>query len=381
MKYKIRCESCGERFILENIEAGHILNCPVCQEMIELQPLGTPPADDTADKATDPGIWPTLIPSKQIKPSPEPITPAEAPTATKGMDLLSEAYDTDVEFHRDLVRFIVPCRALFEVPTVVVMVFIFLIWPFLNMFGFFCCLEWMIQIALIGCICTFFMEIVTETAQGQDYLPYFGSISAAWENFWSDIVVPTVNFICAIMYCQIPAIVGAIILNLIAPPQEVPASSPTGVMDPNAVIISNGETILVWHPAADGILTALSIVGMFFLPMVILILAFDKIKLLLRPDMILQAIRTILKPYLLGWICILIGGGIFYLASLFFPEPQAEQYYFGNTWHIAAVIPLLIIDTLVFIYAMRVVGLLYRHYSHMLPWKLEPEKKHPLEEE
>jgi len=31
-------------------------------------------------------------------------------------------------------------------------------------------------------------------------------------------------------------------------------------------------------------------------------------------------------------------------------------------------------------YAMRVVGLLYRHYEHLLPWQLDPEKKHPLEE-
>ena len=385
MKYSIRCGSCGGRFTLEGFEAGHILNCPHCQSLIQLQRMPALPGEERGVEEPEEEIWPELIRAEEIgKPSDSTVVASssvEETSETEEPGFLEEAsYDPEAEFRRDLVRFIVPCRTAEEVPTLVLMVILFVAWPFLNMFSFFCCLDWLIQLALLGCFCTFFAEIVTETARGGDQLPYFGSISAALENFWSEIVVPTLNFICAVMYCQLPAIVCGIILQVLLPPREVTESTLSGAADPNAIVDLGGETILVWHPAAEVILTVLMIAGMFFLPMVILILAFDRIQLLLRPDIIWEAIRRILKPYLLGWISILIGGGILWLTSSLMPEQDAKEYLRGNYGHIAAIAVLLIADLLVFIYAMRVVGLLYRHYEHLLPWRLEPEKKHPLEE-
>ncbi|GEM_PF-2114801 len=385
MKYEIRCESCGGRFTLEGIEAGHILNCPHCQSQIQLQHRPASSGEERSGEELQDEIWPELVRPDEIgKPSDSTVvvaSSAEESSETGEPGFLEEAsYDPEAEFRRDLVRFIVPCRTAEEVPTLVIMVILFVAWPFLNMFSFFCCLDWLIQLSLLGCFCTFFAEIVTETARGGDQLPYFGSISAALDNFWSEIVVPTLNFIFAVLYCQIPAILGGIILQVLLPPTEVSESIRNGVADPNAVVILAGETGPVWHPAAEAILTALIVVGMFFLPMVILILAFDKVQLLIRPDLIWEAIRRILKPYLLGWISILIGGCILWLTSSLLPEQEFQEYARVNYVHLALVGVLLLVDLLVFIYAMRVVGLLYRHYEHLLPWRLDPEKKHPLEE-
>lgn len=385
MKYESRCQSCGGRFTFEEFEAGEILHCPHCRAQIQLQPPPDSSAEQGSGEESEAGIWPTLIrPAKISKPGAStietPFSDGKDCQADKPGFLAEVLYDPEAEFRRDLVRFIVPCRTKEEVPTLIVIAFLFVVWPYLNMFSFFCCLNWLIQLAVLGCFCTFFFEIVTETARGGDQLPYFGSISAALENFWAEIIVPAINFICAVLYCQIPAILGGIILQGIVPPTESTECTLNGIADPNAVGVLAGETVSVWHPAAEAILTVLTIAGMFFLPMVMLILAFDKIQLLLRPDIIWKAIRQLLRPYLLGWISILVGGGIFWLTRLLLPEQDAEEYVLGTYGHIAVVSVLMVIDLLVFIYAMRVVGLLYRHYEHLLPWPLEPRKKHPLEE-
>jgi DNA-directed RNA polymerase subunit RPC12/RpoP len=385
MKYEIRCGSCGGSFTLEGIEAGSILNCPYCQSRIRLQHQPTSPVQERTDTNPEEEIWPELVhPDEISKPSDSTVVvaySAEKSSETEESGFLEESkYDPEAEFRRDLVRFIVPCRTLGEAATLLIMAILFAVWPFLNMFSFFCCLNWLIQVAMLGCFCTFFAEIITETARGGDQLPYFGSISAALDNFWSEIVVPTSNFVLAVVYCQIPAILIRAIFMIISKPGYSTDTSSGRLVDPNAITVQIQNAANSFDIFSQGILTAAIIIGIFFSPMVFLILSFDRIQLLFRPDLIWEAIRRILKPYLLGWISILIGGGIYWLTSSLLPEQDFQEYARGNYVHIAMVAVLFTVDLLVFIYAMRVVGLLYRHYEHLLPWRLEPEKKHPLEE-
>ncbi|MBN1844549.1 MAG: hypothetical protein JW810_02620, partial [Sedimentisphaerales bacterium] len=206
------------------------------------------------------------------------------------------------------------------------------------------------------------------------------------ENIWSEIVVPTINMFGAFFYTQIPTIlVGAILMQFACSTAPAPVM-PAGMPEPNlagqvagmAAGAGGGELELaLW---AQAILTMTTLGGMFFLPMVLLILSFDAIGLLLRPDLIVRAIGAIWKPYLLGWLCLLAGVAVFWLAMKLVPEPEAGEPGGLVGLRLLVQIPVLTLDLAVFLYAMRVIGLLYLHFQHLLPWTLEKKTKHPLEE-
>ena len=109
-------------------------------------------------------------------------------------------------------------------------------------------------------------NIITDTAEGCDELPYFGSFMEALMNPWTQIIVPLTNFIAALLYCILPSMIAALIYSSITNNYEI-----------------NNQTVQL-------LLTGLSIGGLFFWPMVALVLAYDRINLLLRPDIILRSV-------------------------------------------------------------------------------------------
>ena len=58
--------------------------------------------------------------------------------------------------------------------------------------------------------------------------------------------------------------------------------------------------------------------------MVMLILAVDKISLLLRPNLIIQSIKDVFKPYLICWLCLLVVIAFLY-AVVVVSAPLIEQ--------------------------------------------------------
>ena len=376
MNILIRCPHCHSDFKIDVRFAGQDASCAHCGGRFTVKPIESPNNNEAPSSPTDPNhpdapdIWPGIpdlanpnaprieIPTHLDHALTEPNPPGDAgpaePGPTPEIPLIDEFTDPGPAFRKDLIRLIPPVRTRAEVPTFIVAMLLFYLMPFLQLVSTFCCVSWLGLFGISGCLAAFFVTIVTETAQGADELPYLSSLFAALENVWSDIVVPISSFFISFLYVLLPLMIANPILWYLAEKGAI------------------SETL------CKGILVALLVAGLFFWPIVMLILAFDRLLLLLRPDLIVAAIKAVLGPYLLCWLCLLAAFAVGYAVS--FLLPQGAPGKLEVTWRTIAALALLAINLSVFIYAMRIVGLLYLHYQHRLPWRLEARTKHPLEE-
>ncbi|MBN2376519.1 MAG: hypothetical protein JXD22_08965 [Sedimentisphaerales bacterium] len=369
MKIRVCCNRCGYGFSIDGRFAGRAFRCSNCNGIIKTTRLtkasgteGSLPNAATnqigAESAVDEKqLWPGVPEFKKPRTSPEEVPTGVAETVfdTGKNETAAEGYEPEKAFRQDLLRFISPIQTVGELSTFICLVILFVGWPYLEIASSCCCAGFLIKWGCVGCLCSFMFNIITETAEGCDELPYLDSLMEAITNPWTQIIVPLTNFLGALFYGTLPSLIAFLIYSLITKDFEV----------------SNQTVQLIF--------SVLSLGGLFFWPMVALILAYDQLLLLLRPDIIFRSIIAIWKPYLIAWVALLIVFGV-----LFFGQsnlPNFQDVGFELTPKVFGYVGVQLVCLIVFIYAMRVIGLLYRHFDDRLSWAERSDPKHPLEKD
>ena len=282
-----------------------------------------------AEDKTKNDIWPTLSRVKLPAVSPEsPLAPTPAP-APPDDSVIAAA------FRKDLLRLALPVRSWRDAFNLLVLLLLVIALPFL---GCCCCIRYI----LLGYLCAYALNVVAGAAAGEDNLPELGSLKDALYSLWSDVFMPLADFL------------GSLFLALL----------PAGFL---SLLFLGLEKLFPLSPQVRNALTvAAAVAGAFFWPILMLIFALEKYTIVLHPLWIIKSIQGILRPYVIAWLALLAAGALlyfsFFLYDYFFPpDPSSALQSIGAA-------ALSILDTLVFLYAMRVVGLLCRHYRHRLPW-------------
>jgi hypothetical protein len=197
-------------------------------------------------------------------------------------------------------------------------------------------------------IAAFYMAVVRDTAAGDDRLP-----ETVWMTGVFDLVWPLVHFLGVTALAMLPATIY-VLSN---------AGGHAG-MDFIWYVIRAPQI-----PAVQG----LTVLGLFFWPVMILAVAIGGSFRGLWPHVVVRTALCAPLPYLAMCAMVLIAATLWYLpyssqvASL--SEKLSQQ--FGN--RVIATQRLLgdLISLYAGIVAMRSIGLFYRHYKHKFPWVAE----------
>lgn len=198
-------------------------------------------------------------------------------------------------------------------------------------------------------IAAFCMEIVRETAAGEDRLP-----ETVWMTSALDLVRPLFHFLGATALAMLPAIIC--ILATIEPG--------SGVM---AVI--RHFTRAPEMPAVQ----VLAAAGLLFWPVIVLAVAIGGSFNGLWPHIVVRTALCAPGAYLAICGTLLIAAAIWILPStpLFSELYVKATQLLGRRGPLVVSLPQDLISLYGMIVAMRTIGLYYRHYKHKFPWVAE----------
>jgi hypothetical protein len=199
-----------------------------------------------------------------------------------------------------------------------------------------CCIGFISFVFTWGWLLGFYLNIIYETAYDIDKLPeiYIGtSITFLWY-----IVQPFLTFFFTMAIVQAPFIAALILLK------------DKGLTPENMWDAHSGFYLL---------LQALFIAGLFLFPVAILTIAIGKDITLIRPDYLLAPVFRAFVPYII--IVVLLTA-----AAAF--EMHTNQYAGKGLAATSLDLSLNFALQVIAIFAMRSIGLFYRHYSCYFPW-------------
>lgn len=189
---------------------------------------------------------------------------------------------------------------------------------------------------IYGWLASLYFSVILETAAGSNDLPGL----KVEEGFFHDILRPMFKYIGAFAVVFAPTAILATSVFMGSVPQS------WAVMIP------------IWL-----------IAGLFMLPIILLLFAFEAVGMIVRIDLMVTTIFRTFLPYLSMWLMLVLVGFAYSLAALgpaVFDEltrsgpPVAPKLFQVN---IGLSLFLTIVNTYLSIVAMRLVGLYYRHYK------------------
>jgi len=193
-------------------------------------------------------------------------------------------------------------------------------------------------IVICGYWCAYMFSVVVETAGGDDELPEFPGVMSYWE----DLLHPFLLWIASFLYAFLPTIILVVYYEV------------TG-------LDRGGES---FGPHEKTIVFSLGAIGLFFWPMILLGLSLGESLGAVRPDLVLRSIGKTILPYVVCCLC-LYGCVFLWFASYV----NMVKDYSGST---GGLVFLWVADKVggvcLWLYAMRTMGLLYRHYHRKLVW-------------
>lgn len=199
-----------------------------------------------------------------------------------------------------------------------------------------CCVGFISFVATWGWLLGFYLNIIYETAYDIDKLPeiYIGtSITFLWY-----ILQPFLTFFFTMAVVQAPFIAALILL-------KDKGLTPANMWDA--------------HGGFYMLLQALFIFGLFIFPVAILTTAVGKDITLLRPDYLLAPILRAFIPYLIT---------VFLLTAAAAFEMHTNKYTGKGLAATSLDLSLNFALQVIAIFAMRSIGLFYRHYSCYFRW-------------
>jgi hypothetical protein len=168
----------------------------------------------------------------------------------------------------------------------------------------------------LGYLANYMFKIVEHTIQGENNLPTWPDFS----DFWNSCIVPFFQMMVIFTTCLLPALVP---------------------------LLSFGFTPLGIICSIVGFL-----LGCFYMPMALLAVSLNGSISALRSRVVWPAIRSVLGPYLVTYIALVVMGGLSALIQGVMTENMPLLVYFLNS----------VISTFFIAMEMRLVGLLYvRH--------------------
>lgn len=195
-----------------------------------------------------------------------------------------------------------------------------------------CCMGYFVYFAAWGYLFGFYLQIIRETAAGEDKLPEIEIGTSI--TFLAYIFKPIFTFAFAVFVVLFPFIIALSFF------------SEKGV---------TWENIWETKTALNLVLRGLFVAGLFLFPMAILVAAvLEDLPELLRFDRLFVPIIRAFIPYL-----VVIG----LLGAACFIENNAEQYAPSSTLQNAGILAMNLTVQLIAIIAMRSIGLFYRHYA------------------
>jgi hypothetical protein len=199
-----------------------------------------------------------------------------------------------------------------------------------------CCLNYVATVVIWGWLFGFYLSLIYDTAFDEDVLPEI-HLGSALEFVWN-ILEPFFIFFYTLFLVELPFIIAFALAR------------GHGVTPDN---LWTGATPL------HRFLQALVVGGLFVFPAAVLTTAVGKDFFLLRPDYLLAPIVRAFIPYMLA---------VSLLAAACLLEYHTTQNSGEDTLTLTRDLGLNLAVQLVAIFAMRSVGLLYRHYACYFKW-------------
>lgn len=204
------------------------------------------------------------------------------------------------------------------------------------------CLGFAGQMCIFGWLSAVYLSVVQDTAAGQEDLPGIRMEAGPWE----DIIVPMAKFIGAFLAAFAPSI-GVMLQALV------------GALPGPMVIVG-----LAWMP-----------VGVFLMPICILLFAVGSQSVLLRPHVVMTTILRSAGGYLYTWLFLLVVAALRllpHLEELLAPLGVAVPAPLANLkMNFGLSLAILAFEAYLAIVSMRVIGLYYRHFKHRFTFALE----------
>ncbi len=194
-----------------------------------------------------------------------------------------------------------------------------------------------LKLLIAGVLCSFYLNIILETARGEDRLPPLAIEGSPWD----DIFRPLLLFVGSWVAVMLPAVLLVYF-------------GPVNLVTPQLVLIVAG-------------------IGVFLWPVTILTVAVGDSLRALRPDLIVATVARTLLPYLAVWAMLAVALGLLFLPKLVgaFGRPGGVPGggALAGTW-VTSVIACVFSGFLLII-IMRILGLYYRHFKDRFAWHAE----------
>jgi len=233
-------------------------------------------------------------------------------------------------FMKDLGRFLTPIRDFSDGVSFAMILLLTLFVSYPIIFPF----VGLAKIMASGIICSFMINVMLETANGNEHLPSPANLPETW---W-EIVRPYYQLLISVFYAFLPGIIVFLIYLAIK-------------------ITSGAEEI---GPVGKKVILVAMLSCLFFWPMIILVIALRD-SFFIRPDKLIASILRTFKPYIICCICLYAAVAAMFLSIAMYASE-------GQGGLIIAAITAQVGGLSIQIYAMRVMGLLYRYYGDRLDW-------------
>ncbi len=199
-----------------------------------------------------------------------------------------------------------------------------------------CCLNYVADFLIWGWLFGFYLNVIYQTAFDEDTLPeiYLGtSVTFLWY-----VIAPLLTFGLTLAFVELPFFIALWLFQ-----------------DSGITLTNFGSSV----GPAYLLLQFFFVLGLFAFPAAILTTAVGKDIALLRPDYLLVPVAHAFAPYV---TCVVL------LAAACFLQTQTAQYTGAGPITTALHLALNLLVQVVAIFAMRAIGLLYRHYACYFKW-------------
>ena len=390
MVIKFRCDKCDKKVGVPYDYAGKRVKCPRCvsalrvpevqQEQVQEQPVQQKPIQEEPhqdepiqeetmqDVPELEGIWTSEMLEVSTSEEAEETEDEEEDKCKRcnqiidtdtefcpscGYKVASESVSSeDIEvkspssFRKDLFRLVSPIHSFGDGVTFffLLLIALYLAAPlmgFMFMMG---------KFFLAGYFYAYMFSVIVDTANGDNELPDLPGVT----DFWDDIIRPYMLFAFSFLCTCWPLLV--IVMLVI-----------TQGLDHGFAPENPEEGAAYLNPQLLIFLLILSLIGLISWPMVMLGLALGDGLGAIRPDLVILSIIKTLGPYLICCISIILCGLAWLWSSSSLAAAGGDSIVSLLLSGLAGQIGSLCL----FIYTMRVMGLLYRHYKHRLAWEFE----------
>jgi len=198
-------------------------------------------------------------------------------------------------------------------------------------------------------LAAFCMEVIRETAAGEDRLP-----ETVWMSSAIDLLSPMFQFLGATALAMLPAAIYVL-----------------ATIEPGSTL-----ELIVWHFVRAPQMPAVQIlaaVGLLFWPIIVLAVAIGGSFSGLWPHVVARTALCAPAPYLAMCGTLLIAAVVWVLpsTSLFDNLYIKAAQLLGRRGPLVIQLPQDLISLYGMIVAMRTIGLYYRHFKHKFPWAAE----------